>query len=202
MSNTFYKVKKKYKFSHILDCLVENRLLSLMIFFLFSDFRHLFCIHIAMWCECPESQVGLQWLTRQQLTVCVTVHSGQESETRQQLTVCVPVHSGQESELSLCYRLFSTTSFYFLTAMSMLSENLRYLYNECSELCDSFHVKNSLFTHWNSWVRSSIKQYMQFRFYLKTFILSYLQFYLMCNAFWIWNMYACTIFLFLRVSYR
>lgn len=27
--------------------------------------------------------------------------------------------------------------------MSMLSENLRYLY-ECSELCDSFHVKNSL----------------------------------------------------------
>lgn len=183
MSNTFYKVKKKYKFSHILDCLVENRLLSLMIFFLFSDFRHLFCIHIAMWCECPESQVGLQWLTRQQLTVCV------------------PVHSGQESELSLCYRLFSTTSFYFLTAMSMLSENLRYLY-ECSELCDSFHVKNSLFTHWNSWVRSSIKQYMQFRFYLKTFILSYLQFYLMCNAFWIWNMYACTIFLFLRVSYR
>lgn len=124
MSNTFYKVKQNYKFSHILYCLVENRLLSLMIFFLFSDFRHLFCIHIAMWCECPESQVGLQWLTRQQLTVCV------------------PVHSGQESELSLCYRLFCT-SFYILTAMSMLSENLRYLY-ECSELCDSFHVKNSL----------------------------------------------------------
>lgn len=58
------------------------------------------------------------------------------------ITVCVPVHSGQESELSLCYRLFCT-SFYILTAMSMLSENLRYLY-ECSELCDSFHVKNSL----------------------------------------------------------
>lgn len=52
--------------------------------------------------------------------------------------LCTGTHwSGIRAQSVFC------TSFYILTAMSMLSENLRYLY-ECSELCDSFHVRNSL----------------------------------------------------------